>query len=182
MKKIVVLMVMVLAGISSLAEGDVINSNSTIVDDIEYYVQTDKEIYNLGEDVEMLYRVTNLSEKEVSFGFPQYDVYNFWVDKDGDNIWRAVNSWLWVATEFTLSHNESKEFPTSIPYQIWDMRNSEGNLVNLGQYDIIGGLFSTSGGYEYTEVSAPITIVPEPATILIFGTGIIGIRASKRKF
>jgi hypothetical protein len=44
-------------------------SNSMIVDDIEYYMQADDSIYDLSEDVEMLYRVTNLSSEEVTFSF-----------------------------------------------------------------------------------------------------------------
>jgi len=38
------------------AKGDV-NSNSITQNNIEYYMQTDKSVYDLGENVEMLYRV-----------------------------------------------------------------------------------------------------------------------------
>ena len=46
-----------------------LNSNSIIKDNIEYYVQTDKKEYKLGESVEMLYRVTNLRDKAITFKF-----------------------------------------------------------------------------------------------------------------
>jgi hypothetical protein len=54
-----------------------VNSNSIIQDDIEYYIQTDKSVYNLGEDVEMLYRVTNLRSEDVEFYFPNSPAWNF---------------------------------------------------------------------------------------------------------
>ena len=41
-----------------------VNSNSIIKDNIEYYIQTDKSVYKLGEKVEMLYRVTNKRGEE----------------------------------------------------------------------------------------------------------------------
>ena len=33
-------------------------------------MQTDKSVYNLGENVEMLYMVKNLGSEDVRFGFP----------------------------------------------------------------------------------------------------------------
>jgi hypothetical protein len=58
-----------------------VNWNSVEVNDIEYYMQTDKAIYNLGENVEMLYKVTNLSNANVMFGFGGDPEWNFWVEK-----------------------------------------------------------------------------------------------------
>ncbi len=52
------------------AKANLVNSNSIVEDDIEYYMQTDKDVYDLGENVEMLYRVTNLGSEDVSFTFP----------------------------------------------------------------------------------------------------------------
>jgi hypothetical protein len=138
------------------------NSNSMIHDDIEYYIQTNKSVYILGESVEMLYRVTNLGDEDVTFWFPHTPVWNFWVEKDGENIWRAVNRWYGLITEFTLSPGEPKEFPDiSLPY-IWNMRDSENNLVDAGKYNVIGGLYDGSEHYDYTKVAVLIKIIPEP--------------------
>ncbi len=40
------------------------NSNTIIEDGIEYYVKTDKSVYELGEHTEILYRITNLTDEE----------------------------------------------------------------------------------------------------------------------
>ncbi len=55
---------LICAGIATLAlagsaKATLINSNTVVEDEIEYYVQTDKSVYDLGEDVEILYRITN---------------------------------------------------------------------------------------------------------------------------
>jgi len=137
-----------------------VNSNSKVVDGIEYYIQTDKSLYRLGEHVEMLYRVTNLGDEDVTFSSLPLPEWNFWVEKDGEYIWRAVNVWWGTITEFTLSPGESREFPAHDHPRIWNMRDKENNLVNVGKYSVIGGLYEGSGYYDHTKVSVPIRIIP----------------------
>jgi hypothetical protein len=140
--------------------GQVVNSNSKIENGIEYYIQTNKSVYILGENVEMLYRVTNLGDEDVTFWFPRRPVWNFWVEKGQENIWRAVNAWQYIITEFTLTPGESREFPDIGPSYIWNMRDSENNLVNVGKYNVIGGLYAGSEAHDYTKVAVPIRIIP----------------------
>lgn len=68
MKKIIpaIALVVLVLGTASFAMA-IPDSNSTVLDDIEYYVQTDKSVYDLGENVEMLYRVTNLGDEDETF-------------------------------------------------------------------------------------------------------------------
>lgn len=152
------LVVLALTGGVTEAEAATVNWNSVVQDDIEYYMETDKSVYSLGENVQMLYRVTNLGDTEVTFQFISTAQWNFWVDKDDTNIWRQINGWYLSFTEFTLSPNESKEFSCD-----WDMRDTGGNLVAPREYDVIGGLFNGGAGTdEYSRVSVPIQIVAEP--------------------
>jgi hypothetical protein len=39
------------------------DSNSITIDGIKYYIQTDKSVYELGEYTDILYRITNLTDK-----------------------------------------------------------------------------------------------------------------------
>lgn len=169
-----------LAGLPN--EAKAVNSNSIIKDNIEYYMQTDKSVYDLGENVEMLYRVKNLSEEEVLFGFGQSPVWNFWVDKDGENIFTAVKGWWNVYSEFTLTPGESKEFIDDNSPYIWNMKDNGGNLVTLGMYNVTGGLFSPRGYYDYTKVLVDIEIVPEPTTIGLLVAGGIALALSKKRY
>ena len=122
---------------------------------IEYHMQTDKSVYKLGEKVQMLYRVTNLRDEDVKFIFPQSPEWNFWVEKDGEVIWSAVNSWWDLAILLMLAPNDSDEYSC-----VWDMRDYKNNLVDVGKYSAIGGLYAGTGNYVTTRVSVPIEIIP----------------------
>ena len=167
---IVVALVLCMA---EFARATLVNSNSIVLNDVEYYIQTDKPVYNLGENVQILYRVTNLGDEDVTFSPLPRPEWNFWVEKDGEHIWRAVNTWYGSITEFTLSSGESKEFPAfSSPY-VWDMRDDEDNLINIGEYEVIGGFDAgTAENYYYSRVAVPITIVPEPGSLVLFAAGL----------
>ena len=174
--------ILVLTGLASEARANLVDSNSIIKDDIEYYFQTDKSVYDLGENVDMLYRVKNIGDESVMFRFryhPVTDRCNFMVDKDGDRIWDNLNRPKCPAeTSFTLSLGESKSFNWS-----WDMTDLSNNQILPGIYDVTGILGDLSLGYEdkYVPVSVEIQLVPEPATICLLGTGIIGILSYRKR-
>ncbi|MBW8039652.1 MAG: PEP-CTERM sorting domain-containing protein [Planctomycetes bacterium] len=167
------------------AKATLVDSNSFIVvDNIEYYMQTNKSVYDLGENVEMLYRVTNLGDEDVTLGSVVSDslaYYEFRIMQDGIQIWSYP--YLSVVLGFTAFHlgpYESKEGQT-----IWNMMNDNGTLptdddfpVNPGIYDVIGELDLISG--ERVPVSVSIEIIPEPATILLLGLGVLLLK--RRRF
>jgi hypothetical protein len=152
------------------------NSNFQIMDNIKYYIQTDKSTYNLGENVKMLYRVTNLRDESVTLIFPHYPEYQFCVEQNNNRIWDAIGYRLLVMTYLTLLPGETKEFPDDFtPPFIWYMRNNGNELVNLGTYNVIGELYDRKGTYDYTKVSVPINIIPEPATFILLGLGFLPV-------
>jgi hypothetical protein len=174
-REIVTGLIVVLLSTSELSMATV-DSNSIIRDGIEYYIRTDKSFYNLGENVEMLYRVTNLKDENVTFNFSAYPVYQFGVEKDRELIWSAPKFWLPIVTKLTLLPGEIREFPDDFPPPfIWNMRNNQNGLVNLGTYSIIGGLYDGLGTYDYTKVSVPIDVIPEPASFILLGFGFMTI-------
>jgi hypothetical protein len=144
-----------------------INSNSKVIDGIEYYVQTDKSIYQFGEQVEMLYKITNLSEQSVTFTSSSSPIWDFWAEKDGEQLWHSCPVLRPSVTQLTLAPGESVLFPEWAPfYFVWNLKYNNGDTVGIGSYDIIGGLWSSV--YDYTKVSVPIQIIPEPATLALF--------------
>jgi hypothetical protein len=168
-KTVVMAAAVILVGVCQ-AHATLVDSNSIVQDGIEYYMEIDRSLYNLGEDVEMLYRVTNLGGQDVTFDFPHSPEWNFWAEKDGQHVWRAVNGWWTFPTAFTLIPGESKEFPHT-----WDMRDDTGTLVNVGEYNVIGGLYAGTGEYDFTRVGVGIQIVPEPTSMVLFTIGLAGI-------
>ncbi|HUW18269.1 MAG TPA: BsuPI-related putative proteinase inhibitor [Sedimentisphaerales bacterium] len=145
-----------------------VDSNSIVQDGIQYYIDTDKSLYDLGDNVQMLYTVTNLQSQQVTFHFGQSPEWNFWVEKGGEEVWSAVKGWWTEVTSFTLQPAESKDFSYT-----WNMRDDNDELVGTGVYTVIGGLWSPTGGYEHTEVTVPITIVPEPSSGAMLLAGLI---------
>lgn len=174
-----IMLVLVLAG---CARANLVDSNSIVVDGIEYYIQTNKSVYNLGEDVEILYRITNLTEEEWEVIGPGYAPFIFVAPKDAE--WREA-IWDWAEpvppgpTGVQLQPGESKEVSA-----VWPQIDTQGTphepgddtQVPLGIYTITGSLTPT-----ITSVAVDINIVPEPGSLLLLGTGSIGLLAYNRK-
>ena len=143
-----------------------LNSNSIVKDDIEYYLQTDKAVYNTGETVQMLYRVTNLGPDAVVIWFncgPANDRCDFIVEKDGQSIWNNLSREATFAVTFlTIDPSESISFTIS-----WDMTDLDGNPTATGEYEVTAALSQLNPFYQdkYVPVSATITIIP--TTILV---------------
>lgn len=165
-------------------ESTLVNSNSIIVDDIEYYTQTNKSFYDLGEYVEILHRVTNLRDEPLTFVFGVQQQCSFEVWDDGTRIWyepKAVNP---AGSVFTLQPGEFKEF-----LKDWDMINDNGTygteddfMVSLGIYYVSGQLFTTTPDGKIPEsVSVSIKIIPEPATALLVGLGVLLVNRRKSR-
>jgi hypothetical protein len=171
-------------------QAGMVNSNSVIEDGIEYYIQTDKFTYNLGENVEILFRVTNLRDEILNIGNDGSVEDISIVGKNGEDsygVWR--NSWIYPSPPGTmilrLQAGESKEFSVS-----WLQIDAKGTFdprddtaVPTGIYRISGIIYGNEGYYPPKiideSVSVDITIVPEPATLLFLGMGAVALRVRK---
>ncbi|MHC4110947.1 MAG: hypothetical protein ACYSUY_07725 [Planctomycetota bacterium] len=123
---------------------EICNSNSIVQDDIEYYILTDKFAYNSGEEVWMLYRVTNLASIQVNLGWvpiPPF-CYHFVIgDNNGEHVWQ----WSWEMppmppVEFILDAYESKEYEIG-----WDMINDNGTAETEDDFPVGPGIYNITG-------------------------------------
>jgi hypothetical protein len=178
---------LVCAGISILfitisAKAVLVDSNSIIEDGIEYYIQTDKSVYSLGENVEMLFRVTNLRDDEVRIGCSQSPEFNLFVRKDGESIWALIHGFKAYSPGVELLADESKGLTHS-----WDTSDDDGVVVEPGLYTVVGVMYNqtwnyyNNRGYTITEVGVPITIIPEPCSLVLLGAGLMSLLVCKKE-
>ena len=155
MKKTVLVMmagmVMVLAGLV----------NATIVD---ITVETDKPVYQLGEDVVVSVIAINLTDEPIQLGFGSTLQASYLMD--------GVFDW---SEDKIFLHTPTGQIIEPYDYYTWDLIHGSDEM-ELYPLDI--GIHSVTGeviGYGY---SSPIEfeVIPEPATVLLFGTGIFWLR------
>jgi hypothetical protein len=145
------------------------NSNSITGYGIEYYMQTDKTVYDLGENVEMLFTATNLRDETVSIYCTQSNAFDLGVEENNEIIWSFVYFSYPMIIEVVFLPGESKGISA-----VWDMKDNNGNLVGPGTYDAIGWMnnapwnYENGGTYTGTVVSVPVTITPEPSSLFLF--------------
>jgi hypothetical protein len=175
LKTMVVIMVVSVFGISESLRAAI--SNSVIEDDIEYYIEVDKSVYNLGEDVEFLYRITNLSDEERRFigSFPLFDVLA--EEKDGEDfneIWNLTwgQAGPMGPMVYGLGSHESIEINA-----LWPQINLHGSVEIEDHTQVLAGSYRLSGICYPTDVSIPvdIDIVPEPGSLSLLLAGSIAL-------
>jgi len=175
----------VFAGIVTLfmtviAKANLVDSNSIIRDGIEYYIQTDKAVYNLGESVEMLYRVTNLGEEDVTIHFDDQVQHYFTVKQDEYLIWDAPKMGQPALSIVVLPPGGDKEYT-----ETWDMLGNQGVLIMPGNYEVTGSfhpvLLSQVDKDKYVPVSVSIEIIPEPSTFVLLGAGLMAMLTYRKR-
>jgi hypothetical protein len=164
--------------ITASAKATLVNSNSIVVDNIEYYIQTDKSVYGLGEGVELLYTITNLRD-EVFLVVDFFPIWDILVTTNEVENFREVWSLHWYGggptgpVLFRLEADETWEFT-----YIWNQIDHRGTpeigddtQVSPGVY-IVSGVFQGIEGISNvidTSVAVDITIIPEPGSLVLFG-------------
>jgi len=147
--------------------------------ELVYRIETDKPVYQLGEEVHITHRAMNLGDADVTIRFTCEPGFRFDVVTAGER----VEPWLWVLSarvwSLTLSPGESYESEWT-----WDMADSDGNPVLPGTYDILGLSHGTPvmpvGASSPDDPVTSITIVPEPAMVGLLSLG-FGILLRRRK-
>ncbi len=165
MKSVVCAGIAILA-IAGCARANLVNPNSVVEDGIEYYIQTDKSVYDLGEDVELVYRITNLTDEVWRVNTMEDILVEAKRGQDFDEIWR-----------FSLLHppppgpiflrlqpGESTEIST-----IWPQIDIQGTMNPVDDISVAPGIYRIRGtlypNQRDVSVAVDITIIPEPAKI-----------------
>lgn len=169
------LVLILLAALPGRATATLVNSNSIIEDNIEYYMQTDQSVYYLGETVDMLYSATNLGPQDVTIGWVAADPlahYAFEVRQCHHQIWRYNYLTPVLGFEpFTLGPYQSRSFQTT-----WNLMHNNGTPWQLDDdFPVSPGTYSAVGELNLVPppkchrvpVSVSFQVIPEPATIFL---------------
>ena len=138
-----------------------------------FFLETDKAVYQLGEEVHAVHRLTNEGDADYRARMLSGPAFDLWVlDDQGAKIWSqhlnfTLNTW-WL----TLGPGES-----IVREYTWDMTDYGGNLVSPGQYELVGVIYGDN------DVSTQITILPEPATVglVLAGCWVLALRRRARR-
>lgn len=166
-----------------------VNWNSKVEYGIEYYIETDKAVYDLGEPLQFLYKVTNVTDENVLIYCSQSSELNVEIrNSEGNTIWLLFLGWLQRSAGVRLAPGESR---TLAGYS-WDMtRYYDGypvepwDYLEPGNYHVVGIIYNQGwnlyhqGNFVSTEIAVDIMIIPEPATFafLVGGVGLLRLGA-----
>jgi len=155
------------------AKATLVDSNSIVVDDIEYYIETNKALYDLGEDVEILYRITNLRDEkwQVLDTAPLWMIFVAPEEAEWfDAIWKLFDPSPPGPGGLTLQPNESAEISV-----IWPQIDMQGTLYEPGDdTQVPPGIYRITGRLKPTDtnVAVDITVMPEPSSLILFVAGL----------
>jgi len=144
----------------------------------EYVIESDKDVYQPGEQVHVVHRVTNGLSTPYTFWLRSTPGFDLWVlDAGGVLVWSQHQDFKWDMPILVLPPGESVQHEYA-----WDMTDYTGNAAAPGEYELVGVIYGDR------DVSTTITVVPEPTTavamLLAAGAGIwrSGRRRSKTAF
>lgn len=160
-----------------LAKAGVV-TNTIVVNDIEYYLQADKNIYDQGENIDILFRVTNQGDEVLWIGtsYPIMDLFIY--EKEGE-LYNQIWNWSWDKlfpagpVIFKLQPNESVELNS-----IWGQIDLNNSLNPEDHIQVSPGSFKISGYLNPTDINVTldIVVIPEPTSIILLFIGGILLR------
>ena len=139
--------------------------------ELEFLIQTDKGIYEVGERVHITYRIANPHDVRIIHETNAGPPFSVAAAREGETVWWS-SAGFWLAFE-RVTFDPGRVIETEY---WWEMVDMAGNRLPPGPYDVVG-LSGMS-----PEVRTSITIVPEPGTLFLLGSGLaaaLGLRRGK---
>jgi len=129
---------------------------------LEITLTTDKQVYELGEEVHAVHRIYNPYESAVTIQLLYTPGFDLWAMRDDVKVWGYQRG--------LCAYGDLYHFPpgeTVFEYT-WDMMDTWGEAyVSPGDYWLVGVIYDGIP-VPYHQPVTFITIVPEPATGLTF--------------
>ena len=189
MKKWIALVILF---ITASAKAALVNSNSIVQDGIEYYIQTDKAVYNLGENIEMLHRLTNVGNQTLNVAEPTvtYTISFKLTRPQGDTLFAPAYITQPQPPGFpNIIKLNQGEYIEKLYYIMLCEWGADGQVVEdpfatVGQYSISSkydNSFADEGPLSLVPGALHFAIIPEPCSLILFGAGLMGIILDRKK-
>ena len=179
---------LICAGISILfitasAKATLVDANA-VKEGIEYYIRIDKDVYKLGEAIEMLHRLTNVGEQTLNVCDISFYTYRLELTRpEGDTIFAPYFGPPFPPMPpgfpdiITLNPGEYMEIRWDITSNTWGIDGEwvEEPFATFGQYSIISeydNSFADEGPVRLVPDALHFAIIPEPTTITLLGFGL----------
>jgi len=149
--------------------------------ELVYLIETDKEVYELGEEVHITHRAVNEGEVDIRFEFRYSPAFEFYILAGEERIEPWFQRLCPVIWGFTLTAGESY-----VTEWTWHMTDRDGIRLAPGNYDIVGiahgGPTPVIIGADYPGPPVTsITIVPEPGMLGFVSVGFALLLGGKRR-
>jgi len=156
-------------------------------------VQTDKTVYQLGEEAQILYSLHNSSADEMAIVGDTHDdwmrVLAFENAANRDRSDLLLNERAVWGDWASLSYGRIGLGPgeTYGGHLTWGLADLQGRPVGPGEYELVGvdAVYYWGGGpvMDYTNAAAAIIVLPEPGMLaLTVGAGVVIVRRRKATF
>ncbi len=159
---------------STPAWGEIVVTN--IYSDLVASLQTDKSIYTTGENVLLTYEVYNPSDSPVEFTHYSGAAFFAYAFLGQEEVWyfpKAATANIW--TEIFQPHE------TTVRHFAWDLDHEDYPPIGPGQYTLFASVHGSTAIGQGTVASTVITIVPEPATLMLLGSASLGLLLKRRR-
>jgi len=173
---------LVILALTGYAKATLVDANA-VDEGLEYYIRIDKDVYDLGENIEMLHRVTNVGDETLNVTEPTvtYTISFELTRPEGDTLFAPAYITKPQPPGFpniiTLNQGEYIEKLYYIMLCEW---GADGQLVEepfatVGQYSITSkydNSFADEGPVSLVPDALHFAIIPEPSSLILFVIGL----------
>jgi len=154
-------------------------------------LETDKTIYQPGEEVDFLYRVANNSDCRCHWDLRKLPGFDAWVFENSANlernelliyhepIWSYMIGFIETSHRWIFDPGEMVEFDWT-----WDLTDYQGNPVGPGEYELLAFYYGTfesdcDAPLDLSGAQLHITVIPEPSILALLAAS--GVLLTKRR-
>ena len=192
MKSVVCAGIAILA-LAGCARATLSNSSSIVENGLEYYIELDNAVYNLGESIVILCRVTNVGDQ--SLDVSELGIYTLsfeLIRPEGDALFSPYYGPPFppmppgLPNIITLNPGEYMERRYDITSRRWgtDGEWVEEPFTTVGHYSISSKYencgFGAEGPLRLEPDALDFAIIPEPSTLLLLGFGGLALLRRRR--